>query len=295
MMHRTLTVILFALLCCVNCLGQMMYYRLKPGESTTRDVELFLGQPLKKVSETLREYKPRNERENYQVFVQYEKDTGIVEQIALVFRKAQSREAILESYVAQRIYYPPIKPEATVVNAKGRLEEYFSQGLVLTHETDAPASGVIRQAYYSNRLFSVALKKPDSESRDVGGGAESTIAPKMTGARRVMIGSLEGAVQIKLGDGSLRPVAAATVDVYRVFIPGDYQTYQTKTDRSGRFYYAGLPGEGTYVIVASAPGMQWTYVRIASLAEKVEATIVANSGDGTRPSKRDLIENGILR
>jgi hypothetical protein len=68
----------------------MMYYKLKPGESTKRDVEQFLGQPLKKVSETLFEYnKPRNESENYQLFVQYEKDTAIVEQIALVVRQSE--------------------------------------------------------------------------------------------------------------------------------------------------------------------------------------------------------------
>lgn len=50
-MYRTLAIILFVLLSCFTCFGQMMYYKLKPGESTKRHVEQFLGQPLKKVSE----------------------------------------------------------------------------------------------------------------------------------------------------------------------------------------------------------------------------------------------------
>src|SRR5260221_6919422 len=158
-MHRTLTIILFVLLSCFTCLGQMRYYKLKPGESTKQHVEQFLGQPLKKVSETLFEYKPRNESENYQLYVQYEKDTAIVEQIALVFREPQNREAILSEYVSGGIYFAPVKPEATLVNAKGRLEESFKRGLVLTHEAESPTSSVIRQAFLSDRLFNTALKK----------------------------------------------------------------------------------------------------------------------------------------
>lgn len=294
MLTRTLTIILFVLLSCFTCLGQMMYYRLKPGESNKREVEQFLGQPLKKVSETLFEYKPRNERENYQLFVQYEKDTGIVEQIALVFREMQSREAILKSYVSQGIYYAPVKPEAAVINGKGRLEEYFSQGLVLTHESDTPASSVIRQAFYSKRLFNAALKKPDAEAREVAAGAESKIPPQVTGAPG-LIGTLEGTVQMKMTDGSVKPVTQAIVDVYRVDIEGSLQVFQMKTDRSGSFLRVGVPGSGTFVIVACAPEMQWTYVKNVRMGRTVVVPIIANSGDGTCPSKRDLIEIGILQ
>jgi hypothetical protein len=294
MMHRTLTIILFLLLSCFTCLGQMMYYKLKPGESTKREVEQFLGQPLKKVSETLFEYKPRNERENYQLFVQYEKDTAIVEQIALVFRETQSREAILKSYVSLGIYHSPVKPEATGVNAKGRLEEYFSQGLVLTHESETPTSSVIREAYYSDRLFNAALKKPAAESREVGEGVESKIPPRVTGAPG-MIGTMEGTVQMKMADGSVKPVMRATVDVYRVDLEGSLDVVQMKTDGSGNFFRVGVPGSGTFVLVACAPGMQWTYVRNVRMGAKVVVPFIANSGDGTCPSKRDLIEMGILQ
>ena len=293
MLNRTLTILLFVLLCCFNCFGQMMYYRIKPGESTKRDVEQFLGQPLKNISQTLLEYKPRNERENYQVFVQYEKDTGIVEQIALVFREPQSREAILKSYVTQGIYYAPVKPEAAVVNAKGRLEEYFSQGLVLTHDSDTPASGVIRQAYYSDALFRVALKKPEVESREVGGGAESKIPPQVTGPPGMM-GTIEGMLQMKNADGSVKPVTQATVNAYRIDLEGVIDTFQMKTDGKGSFVRFGAPGRATFVIVACAPGMQWTFVRNVRMGEKTVVPIIANSGDGTCPSKRDLIADGIL-
>jgi hypothetical protein len=294
MLNRTLTIILFVLLSCFTCLGQRMYYKLKPGESTKRDVEQFLGQPLKKVSETLFEYKPRNENENYQLFVQYEKDTAIVEQIALVFREPQSREAILKSYVSLGIYQSPVKPEATVVNAKGRLEEYFSQNLVLTHESETPTSSVIRQAYYSDSLFNDALKKPDAESREVGGGVESKIPPRVTGSPGMM-GTMEGAVQMKMADGSVKPVVQAIVDVYRVDLEGSLDVFQVKTDSSGSFFRIGVPGSGTFVIVACAPDMQWTYVRNVRTGQNVVVPIIANSGDGTCPSKRDLIKIGILQ
>jgi hypothetical protein len=271
-----------------------MYYKLKPGESTKRDVEQFLGQPLKKVSETLFEYKPRNETENYQLFVQYEKDTAIVEQIALVFRGPQSREAILSDYISQGIYHSPVKPEATVVNAKGRLEEYFSRGLVLTHEAETPTSSVIRQAYYSDRLFNAALKKPDAESREAGGGVESKIPPRVTGSPG-MIGTMEGTVQMKMADGSVKPVVQGIVDIYRVDLEGSLDVFQAKTDRSGSFFRIGLPGGGTFVIIACAPDMQWTYVRNVRMGAKVVVPIIANSGDGKCPSKRDLIERGIFQ
>jgi hypothetical protein len=295
MLNRTLIIIVFVFFSCVICLGQMMYYKLKPGESTKRQVEQFLGQPLKKVSETLFEYnKPRNERENYQLFVQYEKDTAIVEQIALVFREPQNREAILSEYVSRGVYFAPVKPEDTIVNAKGRLEEYFRRGLVLTHEADSPTSSVIRQAYYSDKLFSAALKRPGAESREVGGGVESKIPPRVTGSPG-MISTMEGTVQMKMADGSVKPVMRATVDVYRVDLEGSLDVFQMKTDGSGSFFRVGVPGSGTFVLVACAPGLQWTYVRNVRMGAKVVVPIIANSGDGTCPSKRDLIEMGILQ
>jgi hypothetical protein len=110
-----------------------------------------------------------------------------------------------------------------------------------------------------------------------------------------MIGTLEGSVQIKSADGSAKPVIQATVDVYRVDIEQDIQVFQMKTDRSGNFFRVGVPGTGTFVLVACASEMQWTFVKNVRMGEKTVVPIVANSGDGTCPSKRELIELGILQ
>jgi hypothetical protein len=293
-MYKTLSIILLVQLVCSSAFGQMTYQKLKPGESKRREVDEFLGQPLSKATETLFEYKPHFESEKYQIFIQYEKETSIVEQIALVFDQPQSRDGILNSYIAGGILYAPVKPEVTKVNAKGRLEEYFSRGIVLTHESDSPASNVLRVAYYSERLFKAALDIPDSQSSEVSGGAESKVPPRVTGSPGI-IGTITGTVQVRMPDGSINPVGQAIVDVYRVDLPGDLSSFQMKTDRSGRFMRVGVPGRGTFVIVASAPGMQWTYVRNVRIGETVEVSIIAKSGDGISPAKRDLIEMGILQ
>jgi hypothetical protein len=110
-----------------------------------------------------------------------------------------------------------------------------------------------------------------------------------------MIGTMEGTVQMKMADGSVKPVVQGIVDIYRVDLEGSLDVFQAKTDRSGSFFFIGLPAGGTFVIIACAPDMQWTYVRNVRMGAKVVVPIIANSGDGTCPSKRDLIEIGIFR
>lgn len=110
-----------------------------------------------------------------------------------------------------------------------------------------------------------------------------------------MMGTMEGTLRMKNADGSVRTVTQATVDAYRVDLDGSLQTFQMKTDSSGSFFRVGVPGGATFVIVACAPGMQWTYVKNVRTGAQVVVPIVANSGDGTCPSKRDLIAIGILQ
>jgi hypothetical protein len=293
MMRRTLSVIIFVLLICFTCFGQIQRTyntTLVAGESTKREVERSLGPPLIKVSEVLFEYKPHWEYAKHRLYVQYEKDTFIVERFEMAFAEPHSRDWILNAYVAMGIYRAPVKPEVTAVNAKGRLEEYFSGGLVLTHESDSPTSGVIRQAFYSDRLFSVALKRPDPDSSEVEEGAESKVQPTSKGYAADSP-SLDGLVQIRMANGSLKAVADATIDVY-TNEPGDLYPAQTRTGAFGYFRNLSLR-TGNILIVASGPGMQWTYVRYFIMG-KAEVTITANPGEGTRPSKRHLIEKGIL-
>lgn len=81
MMHRTSSVILFALLSCVTAFGQTGYKGLTPRQSTKADVERVLGQSVNNISKTLVEYK--SPEGVGQLFVQYrdESPTAIVERI----------------------------------------------------------------------------------------------------------------------------------------------------------------------------------------------------------------------
>src|SRR3982750_4331514 len=63
-------------------------------------------------------------------------------------------------------------------------------------------------------------------------------------------GQLFGEVSMKQADGTEVPAAGAAIDVYRTDIPAKYNT---KTDKKGKFTFAGLPYVGTYVVAASAP------------------------------------------
>lgn len=95
-----------------------------------------------------------------------------------------------------------------------------------------------------------------------------------------------------MANGSLNAVADATIDIY-IDKPGDSYHAQTTTGVFGYFRDLSLR-TGNILIVASGPGMQWTYVRYFIMG-KADVKITANPGDGTRPSKRDLIERGILQ
>ncbi|PYS46536.1 MAG: hypothetical protein DMF68_18925 [Acidobacteria bacterium] len=65
------------------------------------------------------------------------------------------------------------------------------------------------------------------------------------------VGQLYGEITLKQADGKVVPVAGAAIDVYRTDLSNKYNT---KTDKNGRFVFAGLPFTGTYVIAVSAPG-----------------------------------------
>src|ERR1700694_4617913 len=96
-MRRTLIMILFMLLSCVGNYGQgsgdqpEWYFTLIPGQSTKKEVEKLLGQPLKTVSETLFEYEPArsdpsakivirtgpNTDPTYRLYIQYRKGANV--------------------------------------------------------------------------------------------------------------------------------------------------------------------------------------------------------------------------
>jgi tetratricopeptide (TPR) repeat protein len=103
----------------------------------------------------------------------------------------------------------------------------------------------------------------------------------MLSAAFAQSGQLEGTVKLRGTDGSLKPVAGATVDIWRTDIKGHWEV---KTDKSGHFVYLGLPLQGTFLVVASGPGLQWSYVNGVRITQVPSLDIVANPGDGSRPT-----------
>src|SRR5215216_820250 len=88
---------------------------------------------------------------------------------------------------------------------------------------------------------------------------------------------VEGNIKVKSADGTLKPVAGALIDIYRLDVTGHWDV---KSDKSGHFIRLGLPIQGTFLFVASGPGIQPTWVNNVRLAQVPSVDIVASPGDG---------------
>src|SRR5712664_585372 len=104
-MHRTLIVILFVLLSCAVCFGQSSFKGLTPGKATRSDVERMLGQPVNKLSETLYEYAPPEVKTYHQIscgqiFVQYRKQSRVVERIEVLCDSNNCLEMLVHPFEA---------------------------------------------------------------------------------------------------------------------------------------------------------------------------------------------------
>src|SRR5262249_14684115 len=62
---------------------------------------------------------------------------------------------------------------------------------------------------------------------------------------------LKGTIKLKNPDGTKKPVPNAVIDIYRTDIKGKYDV---KSDKNGHFVRLGLPVQGTFMFVVSAPG-----------------------------------------
>ena len=90
---------------------------------------------------------------------------------------------------------------------------------------------------------------------------------------------VDGNVKVKAADGTMKPVAGALVDIYRLDVKGHWDV---KTDKSGHFVRLGLPLQGTYLFVISGPGIQPTWVNNIRISQvPTLPDIVANEGDGS--------------
>ncbi|MEP6818203.1 MAG: tetratricopeptide repeat protein [bacterium] len=89
---------------------------------------------------------------------------------------------------------------------------------------------------------------------------------------------LRGHVNLRQADGTVVPAAGAVVDVYRTDIATG--KISTKTDKKGEFIYAALPYVGEYIIAASMPGAQSSYLRGVNVKTERDYIIELTPGDG---------------
>jgi tetratricopeptide (TPR) repeat protein len=90
-------------------------------------------------------------------------------------------------------------------------------------------------------------------------------------------GQAEGTVKMNAEGGTKKPVPAATVDIYRTDIKGHWTV---KTDKNGHYIILGLPLQGVYLFLASAPGLTPTWVAGVHITQSPEVNIEAEPGDG---------------
>lgn len=105
-------------------------------------------------------------------------------------------------------------------------------------------------------------------------------------AASAQTGQLRGSVKLIGPDGNAAPVADAAIDVYRVDLSGHYQT---KSDKSGNWVFAGLPYVGTYVVAISAPGAQPNAKGGVKAGREIPVDVVLNPGDGKRLTRDEAI------
>lgn len=103
-------------------------------------------------------------------------------------------------------------------------------------------------------------------------------------AATAQTGQLFGEVVMQQADGTTVPAAGATIDVYRVDIAGKFQT---KTDKKGKFIFAGIPFTGTYVIAASAPNARPEVLGEVRAGRDVNYKLTLGTGDGSRLSEAE--------
>src|SRR5881296_2214074 len=103
MTNKTFGVALFLLLAFATGFGQTTFKGLTPGKSTRADVERVFGQPVKKLSETLIEYRPQPL--TGKIYVQYRNGSPVVERIEVLCRLESSTcDALIKSL---NLHLPP--------------------------------------------------------------------------------------------------------------------------------------------------------------------------------------------
>ena len=279
-MWKTLGVAFLLLHFSAASFGQSSYKGLTPGKSTRTEVERVLGRPVKKVSETLIEYRPQPL--TTKIFVQYRVGSPVVERIEVLCRLENSTCNDFTKSLNLRL---PEPESAKVPELGGGKYNVFYYGAPVYAAATIDDVGFenneivpFRIAFYSRELYEAA--KETTEAATARFAEDLKKPPPLTGS----YGEITGIVRARAADGSLQPVAGATVDFYNT----DSSRLQTKTDKYGVFRYVGLSQTGKWTVVVSGPGLKWNGVRNVQ-TPKAGIEIVLEPGDGARPTQEQVM------
>ena len=274
-MWKAFGIALLLLMSGATCFAQSSYKGLTPGRSTRADVERVLGRPVKSVSATLVEYRPQPMTSK--IFVQYRGGAPVVERIEVLCRLENSTCNDFTKSLNLRL---PEPESAKVPELGGGKYTVFYYGAPVYAAATIDAAGFendpvvpFRIAFYSPELYQAA-----KESN------ETAIAQAVEDQKKPPVPQPGQITGIVILNGN--PVAGATIDLYRT--DGLSGRFQGKTDRHGVFILYGV-FSGSYVAVASGPGMKWTYVKGLNIPVANALEIVAESGDGARPTQEQVM------
>lgn len=110
--------------------------------------------------------------------------------------------------------------------------------------------------------------------------ASVTLIAVVSIAASAQVGQLRGHVTLKQADGTVVPAAGALVDVFRIDMTGKYNI---KANNKGEFVFAGMFLAGDYIITASLPGAQPSYLPGVKAGREIDYPLeLTMPGDGKR-------------
>lgn len=280
---KTLTVSLFLLLSFEICRGQSSYKGLTPGKSSRAEVERVLGRPVKEHSKTLIEYGPQ--QLTGRIYVQYRTASAVVERIELVCGLESSTCDDFTQSLNLRL--PSQSETGTSKDGKWTMLYGAPHFIVLiggSTDTTSGQDSTSRVAFYSRELYEAEFVRVEDANKAAEIKAEEArrSAPPLTGS----YGEITGIVMLKAADGSLQPVAGATVEFYR---SDDGPTVmRTRADKYGVFQLVGLSQTANWVVVVSGAGLKWSY-RAGVRTPIAGLEIVAEPGDGGVPTREQVL------
>lgn len=282
-MWKTFGIALLLLMSGATCFAQTSYKGLTPGKSTRAEAERVLGRPVKAVSGTLIEYRPQPLTDK--IYVQYRVGSQVVERIEILCHTETSTCDDLIKSLNLRL---PEEPDAVKLSTPEDDRWKHLYGLprfIVTSGSEVIEDSVpvTRLAFYSRELYEADFVRVQAatEAYIAKIEEEQHKAPALSG----VYGEITGIVKLRAADGSLQPVASATVDFYRIDLSS---RLQTKTDKYGVFRYVGLSQTGKWAVVVSGPGLKWNGVRNVQ-TPKAGIEIVLERGDGARPTQEQVM------